>query len=152
MADFADARSVTEAFAGAEQVLIVSADKLGDEAVRLHRTPIQAARDAGVRQVLYTSHMGARVGSAFAPADQHARTEADLAGSGLACTALRQGFYAESCLHMVGDGLKVGEFRLPEDGPVSWTARGDLAEADAAILAGPGRWTALRLHCRPPRR
>ena len=140
VADFADRQSVTEAFAGAEQVLIVSADKLGDEAVGLHRTAIEAARDAGVRRVLYTSHMGARVGSAFAPADQHARTEADLAASGLAYTALRHGFYAESCLHMVGDGLKAGELRVPEDGPVSWTARGDLAEADAAILAEPGRW------------
>ena len=48
VADFAARQSVTEAFAGAEQVLIVSADKLGDEAVRLHRTAIKAARDGSV--------------------------------------------------------------------------------------------------------
>ena len=38
--DFADARSLRTAFRGAEQVLIVSADKLGEEARRLHRNAI----------------------------------------------------------------------------------------------------------------
>lgn len=61
----------------------------------------------------------------------------------MAFTALRHGFYAESCLHMIGDGLKAGELRTPEDGPVSWTARADLAEADAAILAQEGRWDGI---------
>ena len=37
---------------------------------------------------------------------------------------------------MVGDALRQGDLRVPEDGPVSWTARADLADADAAILAG----------------
>ena len=121
-------------------MLIVSADKLGDEALRLHRTAIEAARDAGARRILYTSHMGARAGSPFLPADQHAGTEADLAASGIAYTALRHGFYAESCMHMIGDDLRRGALRTPEDGPVSWTARADLAEADAAILAAEGNW------------
>ncbi len=133
--DFADPASLTTAFAGADQVLLISADKLGDEALLLHRNAIAVARESGVRRLLYTSHMGARHGSPFAPADQHARTEDDLAASGLAYTALRHGFYAESCLQMIGDGLKAGELRVPEDGPVSWTARADLAEADAAILS-----------------
>ena len=37
--DFDDPHGLETAFAGAEQALIVSADKLGDEALRLHRTP-----------------------------------------------------------------------------------------------------------------
>ena len=137
--DFDNPLSLKDAFAGAEQVLIVSANKLGDEALRLHRNAIEAARAAGARRILYTSHVGARAGSPFAPADQHAGTEANLAASGVVFTALRHGFYAESCLQMVGDGLRAGELRVPEDGPVSWTARADLAEADAAILADEGR-------------
>lgn len=138
--DFVEPGGLAAAFAGAEQVLVVSVDKLGDEALRLHRAAIDAARAAGVRRLLYTSHMGARAGSPFAPADQHAGTEADLAASGVPFTALRHGFYAESCLYMIKDGLDAGELRTPEDGPVSWTARADLAEADAAILAQEGRW------------
>jgi uncharacterized protein YbjT (DUF2867 family) len=138
--DFADPASLRSTFTGAEQVLIVSANKLGDEALRLHRNAIVAARAVGARRVLYTSHMGARAGSPFLPADQHAGTEAELAGCGLAYTSVRHGFYAESCLFMIGDGLRAGELLTPEDGPVSWTARADLAEADAAILAAEGQW------------
>ena len=141
--DFAHARGLEKAFAGADQLLIVSADKLGEEALQLHRNAIDTARNVGVRRVLYTSHMGARPGSPFLPADQHAGTEADLAASGSSYTALRHGFYAESCLQMIGDGLRAGELRTPEDGPVSWTARADLAEADAAILAGERQWDGI---------
>ena len=138
--DFADTRSLPAAFAEAEQVLVVSVDKLGDEALALHRAAIDAARHAGARRILYTSHMGARTDSPFLPAAQHVGTERDLDACGVPFTALRHGFYAESCLHLIGDGLKAGELRVPQDGPVSWTARADLAEADAAILASDGEW------------
>ncbi|WP_299651176.1 NmrA family NAD(P)-binding protein [uncultured Jannaschia sp.] len=138
--DFAEPESLVKAFSGAEQVLIVSADKLGEEARTLHRAAIAAARKAGARRILYTSHMGAREDSPFAPAAQHWHTEQDLDTCSVPFTALRHGFYAESCLRMVGDQLKTGELRVPQDGPVSWTARADLAEADAAILASEGEW------------
>ena len=41
-------------------------------------------------------------------------------------------------MHLIGKGFETGEIRVPEDGPVAWTARADLAEADAAILAQKG--------------
>lgn len=141
--DFADPESLSRAFDGAEQVLIVSVDKLGEEALSLHRAAIEAARASGARRLLYTSHMGARAASPFAPAAQHWGTEGELQSSGVPFTALRHGFYAESCLHVIGEGLKAGEIRVPEDGPVSWTARADLAEADAAILASDGDWDGI---------
>ena len=137
--DFAEPDELAKAFAGADQVLIVSVDKLGEAALRLHHTAIEAARAAGARRILYTSHMGARTDSPFAPAADHAATEAFLAESGVPFTSLRHGFYAESALHLIGDGLKAGEIRAPEDGPVSWTTRSDLAEADAILLADEGR-------------
>ncbi|MEL7685066.1 NAD(P)H-binding protein [Citromicrobium bathyomarinum] len=135
-ADFADPACLPDAFAGIERIEIVSVDKLGEEARRLHRNAITAASDAGVERIFYTSHAGAREGSPFPPADQHAKSEADLKASGTPFTALRHGFYAESCLQMIGEDLKGNELRVPEDGPVCWTARGDLARADAALLAG----------------
>lgn len=135
----ADRTQLPAAFEGAAQVLVVSVNKLGEEALRMHRDAIQAARTAGARRVLYTSHMGARADSPFVPAVDHAATEAILAEGGGAFTALRHGFYAESALHMIGSGFQDGELRVPEDGPVSWTARADLAEADAVLLANEGR-------------
>lgn len=137
--DFARLEDLTVAFSGATQVLVVSVDKLGEEALRMHRAAIQAARTAGARRVLYTSHMGARPNSPFAPGSDHAATEAFLAEGGAAFTSLRHGFYAESAMHMIGHDLATGEICAPEDGPVSWTARGDLAEADAILLAEEGR-------------
>lgn len=133
--DFSRPEDLPAAFAGASQVLVVSVDQLGAPALRLHHDAIAAARAAGARRVLYTSHMGARPDSPFAPAADHAATEAFLAEGGAAFTALRHGFYAESALHLIGHDIAAGEIRAPEDGPVSWTARDDLAEADAIALA-----------------
>ena len=137
--DFTRPEALAAAFAGATQVLITSVDQLGEPALRMHRAAVDVACSAGARRVLYTSHMGARPRSPFAPASDHAATEEFLAGRGVAFTSLRQGFYAESGLHMIGHGLAAGEIRAPEDGPVSWTARADLAEADAVLLSEEGR-------------
>lgn len=134
--DFSDPESLATAFADADQVLVVSVDQLGENGRRLHRTAIECARRAGARRVLYTSHMGTHASSPFS--DHHA-AETVLAGAGMPFTALRHGFYAESALHLVGGGFEAGEIRAPEDGPVSWTTRADLAEADAVVLADEGR-------------
>ena len=99
---------------------------------------IDAARAAGVRRVVYTSHMGANPLSAFAPMPDHAATEAMLQESGLAFTALRNGFYASSGLMLLGHARETGEVVAPEDGPVSWTDHADLAEAAAIALTEDG--------------
>ena len=130
--DFAQPDGLATAFAGATQVLVVSVDRLGEAGRRLHRAAIEGVRAAGARRVLYTSHMGTH---ATSPLNDHHAAEAVLAETGVPFMALRHGFYAESALHLVGDGFGVGEIRAPEDGPVSWTARADLAEADAIVLA-----------------
>ena len=132
--DFSDAASLAHAFEGASEVLIVSVSSLGDAAGRQHRQAINAAREAGAKRIFYTSHMAARPDSFFAPASDHAAAEAFLAEGGVSFTALRHGFYAESALYLIGQGLQAGEIRTPEDGPVSWTVRADLAEADAILL------------------
>lgn len=137
--DFSRPEELEAAFAGAAQVLVTSVDKLGEQALKMHHDAIVAASAAGARRILYTSHMGAWSDSPFVPASDHAATEIFLATSGTSFTSLRHGFYAESCLHMIGHGLEAGELRVPEDGPVSWTARADLAEADAIILTDEGK-------------
>lgn len=136
--DFADLAGLAEAFDGAEQVLIVSVNKFGEEAIRQHGNAIQAAKDAGAKRILYTSHQGASPSSAFVPARDHAATEALMQSSGVPYVSLRNGFYAESALYQLSGIKQTGKLVLPEDGPVSWTARADLAEAAVAILTQPG--------------
>ena len=138
--DYDDAASLAHAFAGADQLLLVSAPATGETALRQHRTAIDAARRAGVRRVVYTSHMGANPASAFAPMVDHAATEALLADSGLAFTALRNGFYAASGRMLLGRAFETGEVAAPADGPVSWTAHDDLADAAAIVLTEEGRF------------
>ena len=137
--DFAEPTSLASAFAGAAQVLVVSPNQLGEAGHRLTRAAVEAAREAGAHRVLYTSHMGARADSFFAPAVNHAAAEAFLAEAGLPFTSLRHGYYAESALFHIGRGFETGEIRAPEDGPVSWTTRADLAAVDALVLAEEGR-------------
>ncbi|URN06124.1 NAD(P)H-binding protein [Actinomadura madurae] len=133
--DFAEPGSLVEAFEGASQVLVVSVDAIGEAAVGAHRTAIEAAEKAGVGRVLYTSHMGVNPDSPFPPMLDHAAAEAVLRESGPAFTALRNGFYASTTGMLLAAALETGELAVPEDGPVSWTAHADLAEAAAIILA-----------------
>jgi NAD(P)H dehydrogenase (quinone) len=140
--DFDQPDSLTHAFEGATQVLIVSSNARasGGDPLAQHRSAIEAARAAGARRIVYTSHMAVSASSAFPPMRDHAATETMLRESGLAWTALRDGFYAASGMAMMGDAPKTGVLESPADGKVSWTAHADLAEAAAIILANEGRY------------
>lgn len=133
--DFDDTTSLSHAFEGATQVLIVSSNARarGGDAIGQHRTAIDAARAAGARRILYTSHMAASAESAFPPMLDHAATEAMLADAGLPWISLRNGFYASSGVDLLREALKTGTAAAPADGPVAWTAHADLAEAAAVI-------------------
>ncbi len=133
--DFDDPASLAHAFEGASQVLLVSSNSGGKEAVRQHRTAIDSAKRAGARRIVYTSQMASSPTSLFPPAVDHAATEAALRDSGVAFTSLRNGYYAASVVYMLGNALKTGELAVPEDGPVAWTAHSDLAEVAAMTLS-----------------
>ena len=137
--DFGDPQSLRQAFEGASKVLIISVNDLGERAVEKHRNAIETAQAAGAQHILYTSHMGVNLRSLFAPTRDHAATEASLQASGIPFTSLRNGFYGESALMFSGPFLKTGQIIAPEDGPVSWTARSDLAKAAAVALTEEGR-------------
>jgi NAD(P)H dehydrogenase (quinone) len=138
--DFSEPSSLAEAFEGATQVLIVSANEVGGNAVDTHAAAIDAARAAGAERILYTSHQGASADSLFAPMPEHAATERYLAETGTPFTSLRNGFYATTVPFILGQARTTGEIVAPADGPVSWTTHRDLAEATAIILADPGRF------------
>jgi uncharacterized protein YbjT (DUF2867 family) len=140
--DFADADSLPAAFEGASQLLLVSSNAraIGGDTLAQHRAAIAAARAAGVKRVVYTSHMAASSRSEFSPMHDHAATEELLRESGLAWTSLRNGFYASAGIMWLGDAPASGVLEVPADGKVSWTAHADLAEAAAIVLTSPGRF------------
>ncbi len=138
--DFADPSTLPAAFAGADQLLLVSSSDPAADAVALHTAAIDAAVSVGVGRILYTSHQGAAPNTPFGPGRDHYATEQLLAESGLPWTSLRNGFYAHSLTWLLGPWRETGRITVPADGPVSWTAREDAAEAAAVIIASNGAY------------
>jgi NAD(P)H dehydrogenase (quinone) len=138
--DYAEPASLPAAFAGADQLLLVSSSDPAADAVALHGAAIDAAVQAGVGRVLYTSHQGAARDTPFRPGRDHAATEQLLAESRLPWTSLRNGFYMHSLEWLLGPWRETGIIAVPGDGPVSWTSRSDAAEAAAAIILSGGAY------------
>ncbi|RZT78637.1 uncharacterized protein YbjT (DUF2867 family) [Micromonospora violae] len=136
--DFTDPATLEYAFEGADTVLIVSAAIRGPGALVANRAAIDAAHAAGAKRILYTSHQAAAHDSLFAPQPTHAATEEYLAERGVPFTALRNGFYASTLGFSIDAALETGHLVAPADGPVSWTAHADLAEAAAVALTEEG--------------
>jgi len=132
--DFTAPATLAHAFEGADQVLVISAAIRGGDAAEANVAAIDAARAAGARRILYTSHQAASKRSLFSPQVTHAATEEHLQQIGVPFTALRNGFYATTLGYHIGEALETGRLVVPADGPVSWTAHADLAEAAVAAL------------------
>ncbi len=138
--DYAEPGSLPAAFDGADQLLLVSSNDPGADAVSLHGAAIDAAVAAGVGRILYTSHQGAAPDTPFRPGRDHGATEELLGRSGVAWTSLRNGFYTHSLDWLLGAWRETGVITVPGEGPVSWTAREDAARAAAVILASDGAY------------
>ena len=140
--DFGNPESLTHAFEGATQVLMVSSNAraTGGDPLAQHRAALEAARAAGARRIVYTSHMAASATSAFPPMRDHAATETMLRECWLPWTALRNGFYASSGIALMGNAMETGVLEMPADGKIAWTAHADLAEAAAIILSAEGQY------------
>lgn len=136
--DFTEPDSLKHAFEGAERVLVVSAAIRGGGALTANTAAVDAAREAGARRILYTSHQAASPTSLFPPQQVHAATEEHLRRQGTPCTALRNGFYASTLGSYIGAALDTGTLAVPLDGPVSWTAHEDLADVAAVALTEDG--------------
>jgi NAD(P)H dehydrogenase (quinone) len=131
--DFSDAASLREAFVGAEKVLLVSGNEVGQRA-RQHQNVIDAAKDAGVGLVVYTSVANAD-STTLQLAAEHKATEAALRASGVPYTLLRNGWYLENYTGQIATYLQTGVvLGAAGSGRVSAAARADYAMAAAAVL------------------
>ena len=131
--DYDDPDSLFKAFAGADQLLLVSASGIAFQSrVSKHRTAIDAAKHAGVGHVYYTSLLPGDDSVAYVQ-KAHTATEHCLKESGIQYTILRDGAYAEAWDLYLGD-VSGGVASVPADGPVSWVSRDDLGEGIAELL------------------
>jgi NAD(P)H dehydrogenase (quinone) len=131
---YADGPGLRTALRGVHTLYLVSAAEAEDR-LQQHLTAVEAAADAGVQRVVYTSFVGASPDATFTLARQHAATEAGLASSGMRWTALRHSMYADFVPFFAvpeGDGAVIA---APAGaGRTGFVSRDDLADVGAAAL------------------
>lgn len=140
-ADYDSPATLKEVFAGADRVLLVSGTDLGGRAGQ-HRAAVDAAREAGVGLLAYTSIADADR-STLGLAVSHRDTEQAVRESGLPFTLLRNGWYTENALDGLAGAVERGVFvSNMGGGRIAYAARTDVAEAAAVVLAGGGHGNA----------
>jgi NAD(P)H dehydrogenase (quinone) len=137
--DFDDPASLPAAFAGADRMLLISTDAVGRR-VRQHRAAIDAAVQAGVGHVVFTSIVNPVMQNPNgAYSWEPGRTEVDLQRSGLPWTVLRFGSFAELQLPPAATAVQNGQLVLNfGDGRLVSISRRDCAEAAAITLTTDG--------------
>lgn len=135
--DYDRPETLAAALPGVERLLLISSSELGKRAGQ-HRAVIEAAKAAGVGQIVYTSLLHADR-SPLSLAEEHVATEAMLAESGIPHAVLRNGWYAENYTGAIPAALAHGALiGAAGEGRISAAARADYAEAAALVLAGEG--------------
>ena len=135
-ADYTDPASLRAAFAGADRLLLVSGSEVGQR-VEQHANAIDAAVEAGVGLVAYTSITKADTSSLLL-AEEHRATEKLLADAGLPHVLLRNSWYIENYTAQLPIYLEHGIAGAAGKGRVSAATRADYAEAAAAVLIEDG--------------
>ncbi|GAB3579977.1 SDR family oxidoreductase [Hymenobacter daeguensis] len=139
--DYNDPAALLTAFQGVETVLLISTSELEYEArLREHKNVIDAAKQAGVRHLIYTSVVNPSPESAFGASPSHFATEEYLKSSGLAYTIFRNTLYLDIIPMLVGEGtLPSGKlYSSAGDGKVSYALREEIAQALANVLTSEG--------------
>jgi len=129
-ASYDEPESLRKAFAGADKVLLVSGNEPGKR-IPQHQNVIDAAKEAGVSRIFYTSAPNADT-SGMILATEHLATERALAASGIPFVILRNGWYLEN--YDLKGALEHGLTGAAGDGKISLATRADLAEAAAAAV------------------
>tara|TARA_R110002020_G_scaffold39991_3_gene118325 strand:- start:11929 stop:12816 length:888 start_codon:yes stop_codon:yes gene_type:complete len=137
--DFDDAASLKDGFAGIDRLLIISTDALDGAGTRLrqHLAAVEAAKQAGVGRIFYTS-MPSPEDALITFAPDHQGTEEAIRASGLAYTIFRNGWYMENLFMALPQAFASGQwYTSAGQGKLAHIAREDIARAIAAGLASP---------------
>ncbi len=133
-ADYTKPETLVTALQGADRVLLISGDTPG-ERVPQHANVIDAAKQAGVQLLAYTSILNADTTEVLLAAD-HRATEQLIRDSGLPYAFLRNGWYTENYLIALETILEQGLAGAAGEASFNPAARADYAEAAAAALTG----------------
>jgi len=137
--DYNDSASLVASLAGVDKLVLISSSIIGEERVRQHINVINAAKEAGVKHVFYTSSPSPSANALFAAAIDHFQTENALKESGLTYTIFRNNLYLDILPMVIGDAAQSGKLYFPGgDGKTSFALRADIAEGLAIALTTEG--------------
>lgn len=134
--DYNSREDFIAALKGIDTVLLVSGMDDPQKRIQQHRNVIEAAKQNGVKKIVYTSIVGAEENNAFSPVVQSNRqTEEDIRNSGLNWVIGRNGIYIEPDLDYLDTYIKDGEIRNSADqGKCTYTSREELSYAYVKML------------------
>lgn len=132
--DFDDSQSLGNAFAGIDRMVLVSTDGDTPTRIRQHKNAIDAAKEAEIKEIVYTS-LSKADNSPLNLAEVHKATEAYLIDSGINYKILRNNWYLENELNTIESALQSGVITTTYgDGKVGWLTRDEYALAAASAL------------------
>jgi NAD(P)H dehydrogenase (quinone) len=135
--DYSASEGLANSLQGIDHLLLISSSEVGQRASQ-HRNVIEAAKQAGVKWIVYTSLLKAD-STSLSLGPEHAETEGLLEASGIPFTILRNGWYTEnhwaSLAAVRESGVWIGS---AGDGRFSAATREDFAEAAAVVLTTEG--------------
>lgn len=140
-ADFNDQAALTEAFRGAEHVFVVSTMEAGPVRQRQHANAVEAAKQAGVKHIVYTSFLNAEnPGVTSLELADHKLTEGWIRASGMSWNFMRNNQYADAMAEnqaaiAITTGKAIGN---TGGGRVGFVSRDDVAAVAAKLLQGKG--------------
>jgi uncharacterized protein YbjT (DUF2867 family) len=134
VATYGDRPASLAALSGVDVLFMVSGSEEPDR-VGHHKAFVDAAAEAGVRHIVYTSFSGAAPNATFTLGRDHWATEEHIRASGMAYTFLRDNIYLDFFPFFVGDDDVI---RGPAgDGRAAAVAQDDIADAAAVVLTDP---------------
>ena len=134
--DYNSREQFDEALKGIDVVLLVSGMDKPENRIQQHRNAIEAAKQNGVKKIVYTSIIGDEEKTAFSPVVKSNRqTEMDVRNSGLDWAIGRNGIYIEPDLEYLDTYVKEGQIRnCAGNGKCAYTSRSELAHAYTQML------------------
>lgn len=136
--DFTKPESLPAAYAGGTRMLLISISTGGKKRPELQERAIDVAKQAGVKQIAYTSFVNMDHNTSPIAHD-HRITEEYLKKSGVAWTMLRNHIYMDGLVDVAARMVREGRAIVPPDETkMGYVTRADCAAAAAAVLVTPG--------------
>ena len=134
--DYNSREDFNSALKGVDSVLLISGMDDPQKRIQQHRNIIEAAKNNGVKKIVYTSIIGDKEKTAFSPiVNSNRQTENDVKESGLNWVIGRNGIYIEPDLEYIDTYVKEGEIRnCAGDGKCGYTSRQELGFAYTQML------------------